>query len=98
MRALIFDVATGSLEKEGLVAALSEHTAACGRAMAFTVDEFIDAEPEAPIAVKEALFRIAQEALNNTAKHARASRVELRLKSVVKRSSRDSRRRYGFRS
>jgi PAS domain S-box-containing protein len=82
MRALIFELRPESLEKEGLVAALAKHTAALRARYGIAVDEFIDAEPEAPIAVKEALFRIAQEALNNTAKHARASRVELRLKSV----------------
>jgi signal transduction histidine kinase len=82
MRALIFELRPESLEKEGLVAALAKHTAALRARYGIAVDEFIDSEPEAPIAVKEALFRIAQEALNNTAKHARASRVELRLKSV----------------
>lgn len=82
MRALIFELRPESLEKEGLVGALAKHTAALRARYGITVDEFIDAEPEAPIAVKEALFRIAQEALNNTAKHARASHVELRLKVV----------------
>jgi len=82
MRALIFELRPESLEKEGLVAALAKHTAALRARYGIAVDEFIDSEPEAPIAVKEALFRIAQEALNTTAKHARASRVELRLKSV----------------
>jgi signal transduction histidine kinase len=82
MRALIFELRPESLEMEGLVGALAKQTAALRARHGITVDEFVDAEPEAPIAVKEALFRIAQEALNNTAKHARASHVELRLKSA----------------
>jgi len=36
-------------------------------------------EPDAPLEVKEALYRIAQEALHNTVKHAQAECVELRL-------------------
>jgi signal transduction histidine kinase len=82
MRALIFELRPESLEKEGLVGALTKQTAAMRARQGIRVDEFFDAEPEAPIAVKEALFRIAQEALNNTAKHARASNVVVRLESV----------------
>lgn len=82
MRALIFELRPESLEKEGLVGALAKQTAALRARHGIRVDDFVGAEPEAPIAVKEALFRIAQEALNNTAKHARASHVELRLKSL----------------
>jgi PAS domain S-box-containing protein len=80
MRALIFELRPESLEKEGLVGALAKQAATLRARYGITVDDFVDAEPEAPIAVKEALFRIAQEALNNTAKHARAGHVELRLK------------------
>jgi PAS domain S-box-containing protein len=82
MRALIFELRPESLEKEGLVGALAKHTAALRARYGIAVDEISGPEPEAPIAVKEALLRIAQEALNNTAKHARASRIELRLESA----------------
>jgi PAS domain S-box-containing protein len=79
MRALIFELRPESLEREGLVGALAKQAAVLRARHGMTVDEFVDAEPEAPSAVKEALFRIAQEALNNTAKHARAGHVEVRL-------------------
>jgi signal transduction histidine kinase len=82
MRALIFELRPESLEKEGLIGALAKQAAALRARHGIRVDEVFDAEPTAPIAVKEALFRIAQEALNNAAKHARASHVELRLASA----------------
>ena len=37
------------------------------------------AEPDLPLATKEALYRIAQESLHNIVKHARANAVVLRL-------------------
>ncbi|HET7271315.1 MAG TPA: ATP-binding protein [Rubrobacter sp.] len=38
-------------------------------------------EPEATIETKESLYLIAQEALHNTAKHARASSVVMKLRN-----------------
>ena len=40
------------------------------------------AEPDLPLKVKQDLYRIAQEALHNTVKHARASKIELRLQQM----------------
>jgi len=79
MRALIFELRPESLETEGLVAALSKQTAAVRARHNITVNtEFCD-EPRLSFEIKEAFYRIAQEALNNTAKHARATRIDLRL-------------------
>ena len=36
-------------------------------------------EPDVPLAVKEALYRIAQEALQNATRHARTNRLDVRL-------------------
>jgi PAS domain S-box-containing protein len=79
MRALIFELRPDALEKEGLVAALTRQAAALRARHSLEVHtQFID-EPALPLETKEALYRIAQESLNNIAKHARASHVEIRL-------------------
>jgi signal transduction histidine kinase len=79
MRALIFELRPGSLEKEGLVSALAKQAAALRARYKLEVQTKFCQEPTLPFEVKEALYRIAQEALNNTVKHAQASRVEIRL-------------------
>ena len=80
MRALIFELRPESLETEGLVAALERQAAALRARHEIPVYVALGEEPEelSPEA-KEALYRIAQEALHNTVKHAHASRAELRL-------------------
>ncbi len=79
MRALIFELRPESLAKEGLVAALEKQAAVLRARHQMEVTTFLSAEPPVPLPVKEAFFRIAQEALHNVVKHAGASRVELRL-------------------
>jgi PAS domain S-box-containing protein len=79
MRALIFELRPESLEKEGLVAALEKQAAAIAARHRIRVDAALGVEPVAPLETKEALYRIAQEALHNTVKHARADRVHLKL-------------------
>ena len=79
MRALIFELRPESLEIEGLVAALTRQVAVLRTRYKLTVDATLDNEPDLPLEVKHALYRIAQEALHNIVKHARASTVMLRL-------------------
>jgi signal transduction histidine kinase len=79
MRALIFELRPESLETEGLVGALEQQAAALRARHEIVVHETLGEEPNLPLETKEALYRIAQEALHNTVKHARASRVELKL-------------------
>jgi signal transduction histidine kinase len=79
MRALIFELRPESLEKEGLVAALEKQAAAVQARHGIRVEATFDKEPDASLETKESLYRIAQEALHNTVKHARASNAEVKL-------------------
>ena len=79
MRALIFELRPDSLEAEGLVAALMKQIEALRARHGIEVQVGFCDEPSMSIRVREALYRIAQEALHNIVKHARASRVELDL-------------------
>jgi PAS domain S-box-containing protein len=79
MRALIFELRPESLETEGLVAALEKQTAALRARHEIGVQAILCDEPEASPEVKEAVYRIAQEALHNTVKHARATKVGITM-------------------
>lgn len=79
MRALIFELRPESLELEGLVVALTKQASSLRARHRLEVNLALNAEPALPMPAKEALYRIAQEAMNNTVKHAQASRVTLRL-------------------
>jgi len=78
-RALVFALRPDALATEGLVAALVRQVQALRTRYELDVEAALGAEPDVPLEVKEALYRIAQEALHNTVKHARATRVEVRL-------------------
>jgi signal transduction histidine kinase len=80
MRALIFELRPDSLEREGLVAALTRQASAARVRHKLEVRTEFYREPALPFEAKEALYRITQEALNNVAKHAHASHVDIRLK------------------
>ncbi len=79
MRALIFELRPDSLEREGLVAALGRQAAALRARHKLEVHVEFCEEPALSLEAKEALYRIAQESLNNTVKHALAQRVNIRL-------------------
>ncbi|HEX6122182.1 MAG TPA: GAF domain-containing sensor histidine kinase, partial [Ktedonobacterales bacterium] len=79
MRALIFELRPESLELEGLVVALKKQAAMVRARHNIEVREALCEEPAIPLALKEALYRIAQESLHNTIKHSRAQAVDLTL-------------------
>lgn len=80
IRALIFELRPESLEREGVLAALSKQADAVRARYGLTVHvSLVRAEPAIPLAVKEAIYRIAQEAMHNVVKHAHARQVWLSL-------------------
>jgi PAS domain S-box-containing protein len=79
MRALIFELRPESLETEGLIAALEKQAAALKARHEIEVDAVLCDEPEASLEVKEVVYRIAQEALHNTVRHARAANVQIKV-------------------
>jgi signal transduction histidine kinase len=79
MRALIFELRPESLETEGLVAALSKQAAAVQARHEVLIETELCEEPSLSLPVKQELYRVAQEALHNTVKHAGASQVNVRL-------------------
>jgi signal transduction histidine kinase len=81
MRALIFELRPESLQQEGLVAALEKQTAAVRARYGMEVEAALPEEPDVPLEIKEALYRIAQEALQNAARHAQPRAVRLSLEA-----------------
>jgi hypothetical protein len=82
MNALLQQLSPAPLEKVGLVQALRDQCEALGyRSGAEVVAEFgeLPADDWLPAGAQDSLFRIAQEALSNVARHARATRVRLYL-------------------
>jgi signal transduction histidine kinase len=79
MRALIFELRPESLENEGLVAALTKQAASVQARHGVAVTTDLGTEPPFSLDVKEALYRIAREALHNIVKHANANHVTLSM-------------------
>ncbi|MBN2007679.1 MAG: hypothetical protein JXA21_30325 [Anaerolineae bacterium] len=90
---LIEDLRPGSLQEQGLIQALSDYTLLFGAREHLLV--YLDA-PEGEQAradkalsptVAETLYRVAQEALHNVARHAHATRVDVRLHILPERAT-----------
>ena len=75
---LIEDLRPGSLEEQGLAAALNDYTLLFGAQEHLLV--YLDVQcndKTLPPAAAEALYRVAQESLHNVARHAHATRVDV---------------------
>lgn len=80
---LIEDLHPASLNERGLAASLNDYTLILGAREHLLI--YLDVQGSdtlIPLPVSEALYRVAQEALNNVIQHARATRVNLDLKII----------------
>lgn len=79
LRHLLFELRPPSLDRDGLATALREYLQQAGPDGGFSCAMQNGLHREPPIEVRTTAYRIAQEALANVRKHARASRVDVRL-------------------
>lgn len=79
IRRLVYDLRPLVLDQLGLVSALRQHCERFGRETGIAVRFEAEEGLPVPAAAEAALLRVAQEALLNVEKHARASRTNVRL-------------------
>ncbi|WP_309570894.1 sensor histidine kinase [Deinococcus sp.] len=77
MKALLFSLRPDALEEGGLVAALRQHAHVLETRHSLTVHAELRAEPLLAPETQAAAYRVAQEAMHNVVKHARATQVWL---------------------
>ncbi len=80
MRLLVFELHPSILEKDGLVAALQSRLAAVESRSGLKTAISVEGERRLPLSMEEELYRIAQEGLTNSVKHAQARSVSIELK------------------
>lgn len=83
MRALIFELRPETLEKEGLVEALSKQVTMLQVRHGLDVQCALGPEPAISIQLKEALYWIAREAMHNIVKHANATAVAMEMRAAA---------------
>lgn len=81
MRALLFELRSEALAEEGLVVALEKQVAALRGRYGLEIVTTLGEEPAASLQVKEALYRVGQEAMANAIRHARAAHIRLSLET-----------------
>ncbi len=81
MKTLLFALRPDALEEGGLAAALQKLGEMLLARYKLTAIVTAPLEPEISLEVKGTLYRIAQEAVHNTVKHAKAKEVQIRLEA-----------------
>ncbi|MCB0155308.1 MAG: GAF domain-containing sensor histidine kinase, partial [Anaerolineae bacterium] len=83
MRLLVYELRPAALETEGLVGAIQQRLDAVEKRAGVEARLLVESMAELPPSVEEGLYRIAQEALNNSLKHAAATSVTVRIRGDV---------------
>lgn len=83
MKALLFSLREDALDEGGLCEALSRLAHAMKVRYGLTIHTDLCEEPELPAARKHAVYRIAQEAVHNAVKHARATEMSLNFRKTA---------------
>jgi signal transduction histidine kinase len=81
LRSLVFELRPPDLEKDGLDGALRKHVELLRRLEQHEIELSVEGELHADAARDREVLRIAQEALQNALKHARARHVAVRLRA-----------------
>ena len=77
LRALIVELRPPALEADGLVGTLRKHLEVVGRAHGLDVDVVQQGEADLPPDTEREVFRVAQEAVTNAVRHAKASSISV---------------------
>ncbi len=79
MRALIYQLRPPALRDQGLVAALQQHAQFLAHREGMAITLSVSGDERLARGIEQPIYRIVQEALNNVAKHAHASNVQIIL-------------------
>jgi signal transduction histidine kinase len=82
MRGLLFELRPAQLQGEGLLVALRNHAVAMEQRTGLTVQADLPDTCVLPAVYEDALYRVAQEALANVARHAQARHAVVRLRCM----------------
>ncbi|HDD61262.1 MAG: hypothetical protein DRI65_07360 [Chloroflexota bacterium] len=85
MRLLIFELRPSVVEMQGLIPALRARLEAVEERAGMNVEINVDENLELSDRIQDGLYRIAQEALNNALKHAKANQITLNLTGTMSR-------------
>jgi two-component system sensor histidine kinase UhpB len=80
MRFLVFELRPSILQEDGLVEALTARLSAVEKRVGVSAELDAEGMGRLPSAVEEAFYGIAREALNNSLRHAHATRLTIRLR------------------
>ena len=80
LTSLLSELRPAALDGKGLATALSEYVAQWSRQASIAADVHVAGGQSLPLTIEEALFRVAQEALANVARHSHATTAHVTLK------------------